>query len=276
MTTSLDRANAEFWDELCGSTFARALGITDHAPASLARFDQAYLAFYPYLLKHVPVHRMAGKRVLEVGLGYGTLGQQIALSGADYTGLDVALGPVRMMRHRLRMQGRSGQVVRGSILDAPLASDCFDHVVSVGCFHHTGDVQRCIDETYRLLRPGGTAMVMVYNRFSYRQWLRWPKQTLQAALQERRSPHGMLAVARTGQHERAAYDVNTSGEAAPETVFLSVKQLVGMFRNYSHVEFHRENCDNLPFGGERWVARNFLLATIGRVAGLDLYLEARK
>ena len=33
---------------------------------------------YPYLLRRVPVHTMRQKRVLEVGLGYGTLGQKIA------------------------------------------------------------------------------------------------------------------------------------------------------------------------------------------------------
>src|SRR5829696_8405598 len=92
-----DRANAEFWDELCGSTFAHALGITDHSLDSLARFDQAYLAFYPYLLRRVGLDEMAGKKVLEVGLGYGSLSQKIAEVAADYTGLDVAAGPVRMV-----------------------------------------------------------------------------------------------------------------------------------------------------------------------------------
>src|SRR4051812_15579052 len=99
-----DQANAEFWDELCGSAFAQALGITDHTSASLERFDRAYLDFYPYLLDRVGLQDVAGKEVLEVGLGYGTLSQQLAAVAADFTGLDVAAGPVNMVNHRLRMK----------------------------------------------------------------------------------------------------------------------------------------------------------------------------
>ena len=48
-----DAVNAAFWDDLCGSGLAREHGVTDVSPASLARFDAAYLAFYPCLLRHL-------------------------------------------------------------------------------------------------------------------------------------------------------------------------------------------------------------------------------
>ena len=35
--TALDERNATFWDELCGSSLARSLGITDASPESLER-----------------------------------------------------------------------------------------------------------------------------------------------------------------------------------------------------------------------------------------------
>src|SRR5262245_31308591 len=90
VTTEFDQANAEFWNELCGSTFARAHGIVDHSLASLERFDEAYFAFYPYLLPRVGLEDLAGKTVLEMGLGYGSLSQKIASVAAGYTGLDIA------------------------------------------------------------------------------------------------------------------------------------------------------------------------------------------
>src|SRR5688572_16592594 len=101
----LDRANAEFWNELCGTTLARSLGIVDRSAASLRRFDDAYLDLYPYLLDYVQPERLAGGSVLEVGLGYGTLGQKLAEAGARYIGLDLATGPVTMMAHRLKLGG---------------------------------------------------------------------------------------------------------------------------------------------------------------------------
>jgi SAM-dependent methyltransferase len=263
----IDKANAEFWDELCGSTLAREIGIRDHSSESLRRFDSAYLDFYPYLLHRVPVGDMRGKSVLEVGLGYGTLGQKIVEAGARYTGLDIAAGPVRMMAERLRRGGLDGEAKQGNMLDCPFPDSTFDYIVSIGCFHHTGNTQRCFDETLRILRPGGTAYVMVYNRFSGRQWRGWPLQTLGTLL-------GLGG--RASESQRAAYDANASGAAAPETAFVSAGTVRKMLGRFSRVSIVKENCDDLRVRGRLLVARKKLLPIFGRLAGLDLYVTAVK
>ena len=97
----LDEANAEFWSELCGSHLAREVGVEDASAESLARFDRAYFDMYPYLQRYLPW--MSGERLLEIGLGYGTVGQLLAERGLDYHGLDISPGPVAMMRSRLEM-----------------------------------------------------------------------------------------------------------------------------------------------------------------------------
>jgi SAM-dependent methyltransferase len=265
--SALDRANAQFWDELCGTTLAQQIGIRDHSAESLRRFDRAYLDFYPYLLRRVPVEALRGKRVLEVGLGYGTLGQRIAEAGASYCGLDVAAGPVRMMNERLRMAGLAGEARQGSMLDCPFADESFDCVVSIGCFHHTGDAQRCIDQSWRVLKPGGSAYLMVYNRFSYRQWLGWPLQTLCALA----APAGPAS-----ESQRAAYDANAAGAAAPETEFFSSKTLRRMLGRFSRATVAKENCEDLRIRGRLVVSRDRLLSLVGPLAGLDLYVEAVK
>ena len=112
---ALDDRNAAFWDELCGTNLARELGITDASEESLARFDEAYFALYPYLLGYFPRKAVQGRRLLEIGLGYGTLGEALAWLGANYHGLDLAAAPVAMMRARLaRVPGaRPEQVEAG-------------------------------------------------------------------------------------------------------------------------------------------------------------------
>ena len=67
----IDTANARFWDELCGSNLAREIGVSDASPASLERFDRAYLDLYPYLAGYLRAPETAGRRVLEIGLGNG-------------------------------------------------------------------------------------------------------------------------------------------------------------------------------------------------------------
>jgi ubiquinone/menaquinone biosynthesis C-methylase UbiE len=265
-------ANRRFWNELCGTSLACSLGITDHTTDSLRRFDEAYMGLYPYLLRHVPVGSFTGLRVLEVGLGYGTLGQKIAQSCGSYTGLDIAPGPVEMMRCRFSLQGIAGEAIQGNMLNAPFPDEYFDRVVSIGCFHHTGDTQRCLDETYRLLRPGGVAHLMIYNRFSARQWTRWPLKTVGAWVAERTFRSGTAS----SPEQRAAYDSDSDGTAAPETEFFSLSQLRRMLRRFRRVRLTKENFDNVTFRGRRLIPRLSVLSTMGRVLGLDIYIEAEK
>ena len=264
-----DRANAKFWDEICGTVFAKQHRVEGRTLDALRRFDQAYFDFYPYLLERVPVQTMRGQRVLEVGLGYGTVGQKIAESGADYTGLDIAQGPVDMMNHRLSMQSLPGRAIQGSMLECPLPDASMDSVVSLGCFHHTGSVARCIDEAWRVLKPGGRAYVMVYNALSYRQWIKWPRQTLRVLF----APAGAV---RATEGQRAGYDVNTAGVAAPETEFVSRAQLRCMMWRFSDVELVLENCDVLRHHRRTVIARASMLTSLGRLSGLDIYASARK
>ena len=100
LAENIDRANAAFWDELCGSWLAVSLGIKEMTPDNLRRFDDAYFSLYPYLSEYFLRESLQGKKVLEIGLGYGTLGQALAEEECDYHGLDIASGPVAMMRFR--------------------------------------------------------------------------------------------------------------------------------------------------------------------------------
>lgn len=257
----IDDANQEFWNELCGTIMAKRLGVVDHSAESLRRFDEAYLKLYPYLLKRVTVGSFNGLRVLEVGLGYGTLGQKIAESCNEYHGLDIAEGPVAMMNHRLNMMGLKELATQGSILDCSFDDASFDAVVSIGCFHHTGNIQQCIEETFRVLKPGGRAYVMVYNKFSYRNWMRWPLATFRASIS--------YGSERGTSVQRAAYDPDFHGRAAPETVFSSVAELHDMFAKFSSFEARKENW------GPR-VPRSLFLNTVAHICGLDIYVCAQK
>ena len=200
----IDQANSEFWNELCGTIEAKRLGITDSSTESLAKFDAWYLGFYPYLLPSVKPERMHGKKVLEVGLGYGTLGQQIAEAGADYTGMDIAQNPVDHINYRMRLHRLPGKAIQGSALAMPFPNESFDFFVSIGCLHHTGNLQKCFDEAYRVLKPGGVAVMMVYNKYSYMRWKRAPIATFTSVMRTWFGSARPAALA--SAHSRADYD----------------------------------------------------------------------
>lgn len=266
--------NASFWNELCGTQLAKSLGVTDDSPESLKKFDDWYFAFYPYLFDHIPFDELKGKDVLEVGLGYGTVAQRLAEAGANYSGLDIAAGPVAMVNHRLLQSDLQGGARRGSILEAPFADASFDAVIAIGCLHHTGNLAKAIAECHRLLRPGGRLIFMVYYAYSYRRFVQAPRDTLNYMLRETFGYRGV--VGQSAEQERAAYDANESGEGAPHTDWISSRSLRRLCHDFSAYSGRTENIDNgAPF---RWSPpREELLKTsYPRWFGLDLYATARK
>lgn len=266
--------NAAFWDELCGTQFAKSLGVTDSSAASLKKFDDWYFAFYPYLFVHVPFEDVKDKDVLEIGLGYGTVAQRLAEAGARYNGLDIAAGPVNMANHRLAQAGLPGKAQVGSILAAPFEDASFDYVVAIGCLHHTGDLKKAIAECHRLLRPGGKLVFMVYYSYSYRRFYQARSETLRYMLKETFGYRGVVGT--SAETERAAYDANQSGDGAPHTDWISVRSLKSFCQDYSSFSGHIENIDNgTPF--EKSAPRRELLKTVyPRWFGLDLYATAVK
>ena len=267
LQSQIDERNSAFWNTLCGTNLAQSLGVNDRSPESLKKFDDWFFAFYPYLDEHIPFGRVAGQRVLEVGLGYGSVAQKLAARGADYTGLDIAAGPVEMVNYRMRIGRLNGRAVRGSILAAPFSDQAFDVIVAIGCYHHTGNLQRAIDESYRLLKPGGTLTCMVYNGLSYRRWYSaaWP--TLKYCL----TP-GFIG---STSEERSAYDRNPDGSAAPHTDFVSRGHLRRMCRRFSRYTARLENATNEP-PFTSWTRERLLATPIPRLFGLDIYAVAMK
>lgn len=266
-------ANADFWDELCGSQAAKQLGVVDSSPASLNKFDTWYFDFYPYLSKHIPFGSMKGKRVLEIGLGYGTVSQRIAESGANYTGLDIAEGPVKMINHRLEQLGLPGKAVQGSILEPPFDESSFNLIVAIGCLHHTGDLALAIDRCHKLLRTGGQLILMVYYAYSYRRFWNVPKDTLSYFMRELAGYRGVVGL--SSNAKRAAYDINSSGQGAPHTDWISSRSLGSLCSKFSSFGAELENIDQEPpFVGR---SRNELLTTRWpRLFGLDLYATCIK
>ena len=270
---ALDGSNASFWDELCGSHLARSLGVVDSSPASLKLFDDWYFSIYPYLAKHIPFEGLNDRDVLEVGLGYGTVSQRLAESGARYTGLDIARGPVAMANQRLRQNNLPGEAREGSILAAPFSDGSFDVVVAIGCLHHTGDLARAIASCHRILRPGGQLIFMVYYAYSYRRFMQARDETIGYWLRETGGYRGV--VGRSGAGERAAYDSNAAGESAPHTDWISRRSHRRFCKDFSRFEAALENIDREPPFANR--SREELLKTVWpRWMGLDLYAVATK
>jgi SAM-dependent methyltransferase len=231
------------------------------------------MAFYPYLHRYLPPGALRDRNVLEIGLGYGTLGQILAWEAARYVGVDIAAGPVAMMRYRLRGDGAllGRTALQASALDLPFPDAAFDSVYSIGCLHHTGNLPRAVQELHRVLIPGGRAVVMLYNRYSFRALVSARLKYVKNLLTARCGRPGMQ------EFRRPVYDVNLRGEPAPHTDFVSRGDVRRIFRAFSKIRVESQNFEGYAlFKGRVVVPRERVLSNLGRLLGLDLYIVATK
>jgi SAM-dependent methyltransferase len=105
-----------------------------------------------------------GKEVLEIGTGVGTDARTIVSLGGRYHGINVDAGSSDMTRTALNTFGLQGEVKQASALNIPYPSDHFDVVYSFGVLHHIPEVDKAIKEIYRVLKPGGELVIMLYNK----------------------------------------------------------------------------------------------------------------
>jgi ubiquinone/menaquinone biosynthesis C-methylase UbiE len=155
----------KWWNERpCGSTVSR------EEVGSRAFFDEVERHRYtqePHIPALVNFPRWQGKEVLEIGCGMGTDLLQFARAGAHVTGVDLTPRAVEITTQRFAIYDLTGQFQTADAEALPFADGSFDLVYSHGVLHHTPNTQAAIDQVYRVLKPGGTAMVMLYHKHSY-------------------------------------------------------------------------------------------------------------
>jgi ubiquinone/menaquinone biosynthesis C-methylase UbiE len=114
--------------------------------------------------------KFRGARLLEIGCGMGTDLLQFARGGACCTGIDLTPRSIEITRHRFRLYDADGAFMISDGEHLPFRDESFDVVYSNGVLHHTPDTAGAIREVHRVLRPGGTAKVMLYHRNSLNYW----------------------------------------------------------------------------------------------------------
>lgn len=154
-----------FWQEHpCGTKFSDAeLGTREFFERVEAhRYGKEW---------HIPIaadfESTRGLKVLEIGCGLGTDGAQFARAGADYTGIDLTEASIELARKRFELSGLKGEFRVADAEKLDFADETFDLVYSHGVLHHTPDTGAAVGEIYRVLKPGGRAIVMLYHRGSY-------------------------------------------------------------------------------------------------------------
>jgi SAM-dependent methyltransferase len=120
-----------------------------------------------YLPQVVDFSAYGGKRLLEVGCGVGLDLVRFAGAGAMVTGIDLAPVAIDLAHQNLAQYGLVAdlRVMNGEAMK--FEDNSFDVVYAHGVLQYTADVQKMVIEIQRVLRPGGEAILMVYNKYSW-------------------------------------------------------------------------------------------------------------
>jgi ubiquinone/menaquinone biosynthesis C-methylase UbiE len=254
-------------------------------------------ALEPHIREIVQFERWAGKGVLEAGCGIGTDGTSFARAGARYVGLDSSAAAIDLARTRFEQEGIGGEFVLGSVTELPFDDDSFDLVYSHGVVHHVPETERAIAEFHRVLRPGGTALVMLYHRNSvnYLVTIMLVRRALAATLFV---PGALPAIARVTRERRAVLEAhrellrkhglryltdtrlflsnNTDGPGNPLSKVYSRREAAALFSPFASVETDVRFLNLRIYPSGEALAGTRPARWLERRVGWHLYVRARK
>ncbi|MEQ1847689.1 MAG: class I SAM-dependent methyltransferase, partial [Nitrospira sp.] len=166
----------EFWDRSsCGEVYARGNSELEYYEShAQQRFE-----LEPYIRDFARFGDGRGKDVLEVGIGMGGDHVEWAKSKPrSLSGIDLTPRSAEHTQKRLSLYGLTSDVRVGDAEALPYSDCSFDLVYSYGVLHHSPNTPMAIREVYRVLRPGGTARIMIYHKYSLTGYMLWCKYAL--------------------------------------------------------------------------------------------------
>ena len=106
----------------------------------------------------------AGKSVLDLGCAGGFMAEELARRGALVTGIDPAAQAIAAARAHAQDERLDIRYDVGVGEALPYADHAFDAVVCVDVLEHVADLQRVMEEVFRVLKPGGAFLFDTINR----------------------------------------------------------------------------------------------------------------
>ena len=119
--------------------------------------------------------RLQGSRgkLLEIGCGIGVDSIQLAKCGFDVTAVDLTENALAVAKEYAAHRGVNINFRLGNAEGLEFPDASFDTVYSFGVLHHTPDIEKSVAEVRRVLKPGGTAHIMLYHSNSLVNLVHW-------------------------------------------------------------------------------------------------------
>lgn len=167
MTLEKRAAIADYWDANVAN-WKVAADLDVGTPEFFREVERYRFEKLDYLDRVVDYDAYRGQSVLDVGCGLATDLSRFARGGATTTGVDISPRAIELAKLNFEQRGLDGafHVMDGRRMD--FADETFDFVYCHTVLHFTAQPELMIAEIRRVLKPGGSALLMAINR---RSWL---------------------------------------------------------------------------------------------------------
>ena len=104
------------------------------------------------------------KSILDMGCGSGRFSIGFAQLGAKkVTGIDLGKTGIQVGTNIIKKFNLDNvKLIEGNVLSLPFDDEEFDFVFSKGVLHHTGNLQKGLEEYFRVLKSGGSGFLYLY------------------------------------------------------------------------------------------------------------------
>lgn len=222
---------SDFWEKFsCGEIYASG-------SSPLENFKNETLARYqlePYIKDFADFPSYKDLDVLEIGVGMGSDHSSIASeSPKSLHGIDLTPRSIQKTKERFSLFQLKSDLTVDNAEDLSFDDNSFDAVYSWGTLHHSPNTKKCFDEVHRVLRPGGTAKIMIYYKYSSTGFILWLR-------------YGLLSF----RPLRSLDDIFANHLESPGTKAYSFKEARELTKNFSDVNFQVQVSHADTFEGE--------------------------
>jgi ubiquinone/menaquinone biosynthesis C-methylase UbiE len=225
----------------------------DDRSGYFAEIERRRYAHEPHIRAIARFDDFKNKRVLEIGTGMGTDALQFIRAGADHTGIDLTHAGPELAREQCGLNGLSGKFTVGNAENMAFADNSFDHVYSFGVIHHSPSTEAIVAEMHRVLKPGGTFTVMIYNRSSVNyyieimflrklfRWMLYPRampRVMSKAFgldREKLEKHRELLFSKRHMTKDAWISMNTDGPECPLAKVYNQREALKLFGGFEEL-----------------------------------------
>lgn len=103
---------------------------------------------------------LSGKKILEIGVGSGSLFIRMAKKGYIMTGIELRHNMAYEARRKIKKAGFDIDILHQSVYKMPFRDETFDCIVMTFVLAEIADLDRAIEEMKRVLKKGGKIIII--------------------------------------------------------------------------------------------------------------------